>query len=198
MATGIELHCSVETAVAEGITLTKDELEELQNVHQGKAWAKGPIVTMMKVKMNWKNRVAGAACQHAYTLQQAGSSSCTIPRFSLKAGSERAQVCVRAYRTGLSGRRVSRFCSTKKLLPFLRPHHAPTSVQIYMRHLVRKGKVRADRAVYCPGTQRNAPARAVDNGPLDLTYWQHIWQPLEKRCLVVTYSENQGGGWNWQ
>lgn len=35
VATGIELHCSVETAVAEGILLTEDQFEELQNVHQG-------------------------------------------------------------------------------------------------------------------------------------------------------------------
>ena len=34
MATGIELPCSVETAVEEGITLTKDQFEELQYVGQ--------------------------------------------------------------------------------------------------------------------------------------------------------------------
>ena len=34
MATSIELHCSVEGAVEEGITLTEDQFEELQTVRQ--------------------------------------------------------------------------------------------------------------------------------------------------------------------
>ena len=34
MATSIELHCSVEGALGEGITLTEDQFEELQTVRQ--------------------------------------------------------------------------------------------------------------------------------------------------------------------
>ena len=34
MATSIELYCSVDSAVGEGITLTKDQFEELQTVRQ--------------------------------------------------------------------------------------------------------------------------------------------------------------------
>ena len=92
VATSIELHCSVEGAVGEGISLTEDQFEELQTVR--------PMLAVTKVprtgRTNWPVQYA---C--AYALQQAGSSSRKVSRISryhsnIQAQSEVTEVCVRA------------------------------------------------------------------------------------------------------
>ena len=54
VATSIELHCSVEGTVGEGISLTEDQFEELQTVR--------PMLAVTKVTKNWKNKLASATC----------------------------------------------------------------------------------------------------------------------------------------
>ena len=80
VAISIELHCSVEGAVREGITLTEDQFEELQTVRQDIPIE--PTLTVTKVTTNWKNKLASATCLHV-RVAAGGSSSRKISRLSL-------------------------------------------------------------------------------------------------------------------
>ena len=58
MGTTIELHCSLEGSVGEGITLTEDRFEELQTVRQDISDRTDAEVT--QVTKNWKNKLGSA------------------------------------------------------------------------------------------------------------------------------------------
>ena len=61
VGTTIELHCSLEGSVGEGITLTEDRFEELQTVRQDISNRTDAEVTQVtQVTKNWKNKLGSA------------------------------------------------------------------------------------------------------------------------------------------